>query len=103
MNDPRWVPGQKLDVYSVDGHLVGRVAEAWPAEYTSSRTLARLLGETGTGYFRMTGFKDADLYVPLDAVSDFSKERVRLNITRKQLAKQGWDKRPDELRTRSGG
>ncbi len=92
-----WVPGQQMDVYAIDGHLVGSVAEAWPAEHTSSRTLARALGETGEGYFRMTVPKGADLYVPFEALADFSKERVRINMTRKQLLKQGWDRRPAEL------
>ena len=49
------------DVYSMDGHLVGQVAEAWPAEYASSRALASAIGQQGMGYFRMTGFKGGDL------------------------------------------
>ncbi len=97
-----WVPGQRLDVYTIDGHLVGQVAEAWPSEYTSSRTLARALGETGEGYFRMTAAKGPDLYVPFEAMSDFAASRLRLNLTRKQLLKQGWDRRPAELPVTSG-
>ena len=95
------IPGQDLAVFTLDGHRVGSVAEAWPEEYTSDPQLARLLRETGSGYFRLTGFGDADLYVPFTAIADFSDERVRLKLTRKQLAGQGWDRPPAELPARA--
>ena len=98
----RLIPNQDTEVYTIDGHLVGSVAEAWPTEYASSRTLARMLGEAGSGYFRLTGFKGGDLYVPFEAISDYSAERIRLNLTRKQLGAQGWDKRPAELPMATG-
>ncbi len=92
-----WIPNQDTAVYSVDGHLVGKVAEGWPAEYTSSRALADTIGQRGMGYFRMTGFKGGDLFVPLDALSDYTDERVRIRFTKAQIGKQGWDKRPADL------
>ena len=92
-----WVPNQDTDVYSVDGHLVGKVAEAWPAEYTSSRALADTIGQRGMGYFRMTGFKGGDLFVPTSALADYADERVRLKVTKGQIAKQGWNQRPTGL------
>ena len=98
-----WVPEQEADVYTIDGHLVGRVVEAWPAEYAGSRTLARTVGKLGAGFFRMTGFKKGwraqpiDLYVPLDAMSDYADGRIRLRFTKNQLAKQGFDQRPAGL------
>lgn len=95
----RLIPNQHTDVYTIDGHLVGSVAEAWPAEYASSRSLARMLGQAGSGYFRLAGFKGGDLYVPFEAMSDYTEERIRLNVTRKQLGARGWDKRPAEIRT----
>ena len=99
----KWIgiPGQDLAVFTLDGHRVGSVAEAWPEEYTSDPELARLLREAGSGYFRLTGFGDADLYVPFTAIADFSDERVRLKLTRKQLAAQGWDRPPAELPARA--
>jgi hypothetical protein len=92
-----WVPDQSTDVYSVDGHLIGKVAEAWPSEYASSRTLARAAKETGMGYFRLTGFKGGDLFVPFDALADYTDERLRIRFTKNQIAKQGWNQRPAEL------
>jgi hypothetical protein len=92
-----WVPDQSTDVYSLDGHLIGQVAEAWPSEYASSRTLARAAKETGMGYFRLTGFKGGDLFVPLDALADYTDERLRIRFTKNQIAKQGWNQRPAEL------
>ena len=88
---------QQTDVYSMDGHLVGQVAEAWPAEYASSRTLASAIGQQGMGYFRMTGFKGGDLYVPISAMADYTDERVRLKVTKKLIAGQGWEQRPAGL------
>jgi hypothetical protein len=92
-----WVPNQDTDVYSVDGHLIGKVAEGWADDYASSPTLAQSVRQTGSGYFRMTGFKGGDLYVPLDALADYTDERVRIRFTKNQIAKQGWDKRPAGL------
>lgn len=92
-----WVPNQDSEVYSIDGHLVGTVAEGWPAEYTSSSALAETIGEQGMGYFRMTGFKGGDLFVPTTALADYADERVRLKVTRGQIDKQGWDRRPSGL------
>ncbi len=98
-----WVPEQEADVYTIDGHLVGRLAEAWPDQYAGSRTLARSIGQLGVGYFRMTGFKKGwraqpiDLYVPLDAMSDYADGRIRLRFTKNQLARQGYDQRPAGL------
>lgn len=97
MSSLAWSPGHRTEVYTIDGHLVGTVTEGWPAEYTSSRTLARMLDETGRGYFLLSRPKGADLYVPLEAVSDFTRDRIRLRLTRKQLGAQGWDKRPTRL------
>ncbi len=94
------VPNRTQEVYTIDGHLVGTVADAWPESYTSSRRLARTIGEEGEGYFQLTGFKSGDLYVPFSAVADFSDERIRLNVTRKQLGQQGWDERPARLSAR---
>jgi hypothetical protein len=92
-----WVPNQETDVYSMDGHLVGQVAEAWPAEYASSRALASAIGQQGMGYFRMTGFKGGDLFVPVSAMADYADERIRLKVTKGMIAKQGWDQRPGGL------
>jgi hypothetical protein len=92
-----WVPTNDTDVYSLDGHLVGKVAEGWPAEYASTRELASAIGEQGVGYFRMTGFKGGDLYVPTSAMADYTDERVRLRVTKGQIGKQGWDRRPAGL------
>jgi hypothetical protein len=92
-----WVPNQDTDVYSLDGHLVGQVAEAWPSEYSSSRALASAIGEQGMGYFRMTGFKGGDLFVPVSALADYADERVRLKVTKKLIARQGWERRPAGL------
>lgn len=88
---------QETDVYSVDGHLIGKVAEGWASEYASSSSLAGTTKQIGTGYFRMTGFKGGDLFVPLDALSDYTDERVRIRYTKNQIGKQGWDKRPADL------
>lgn len=88
---------EDTDVYSVDGHLIGKVGEGWASEYASSKTLARSVKEAGVGYFRLTGFKGGDLYVPLDALSDYSDERVKLRFTKNQIAKRGWGQRPAEL------
>lgn len=91
-------PGpQQTTVYSIDGHLIGRVTEGWANEYASSRSLASTLHETGVGYFRLTGTKGGDLFVPLSALSDYTDERLRLRLTRAQIGKQGWDKRPAGL------
>ena len=92
-----WVPDQDTEVYSLDGHLIGKVAEAWPSEYASSRTLARVAKETGMGYFRLTGFKGGDLFVPINELADYTDERVRIRLTKKQIAKKGWDQRPADL------
>ncbi len=92
-----WVPNQDTDVYSLDGHLVGQVAEGWPDEYASSKDLAGAIGQQGMGYFRMTGFKGGDLFVPVSSLADYSDERVRLRVTKAQIAKQGWDRRPSGL------
>ncbi len=92
-----WVPQQSADVYSIDGHLIGKVAEGWASEYASSRSLAGAIKETGIGYFRLTGFKGGDLYVPLDAMSDYTDERVKLRFTKNQIARQGWGERPAAL------
>lgn len=92
-----WVPNQDTAVYSLDGHLVGQVAEGWPAEHTSSRDLASAIGEQGVGYFRMTGFKGGDLFIPTSALADYADERVRLKVTKGQIGKQGWDRRPGGL------
>ncbi len=92
-----WVPKQATEVYSLDGHLIGKVAEAWPTDYASSRTLARVAKEAGMGYFRLTGFKGGDLYVPLDAMADYTDERARIRYTRNQIAKKGWNQRPADL------
>ena len=88
---------QETDVYSVDGHLIGKVAEGWASEYASSRTLAGTTHQTGVGYFRMVGLKGGDLFVPLSALSDYTDERVRIRLTKTQISKQGWDKRPADL------
>jgi hypothetical protein len=95
------VPGRTLEVYSLDGHLVGTVADAWPESYTGSSRLARTIGEPGTGYFQLTGFKGGDLYIAFEAIADFSDERIRLKLTRKQLGRQGWHERPSHLPDRS--
>ncbi len=92
-----WIPNQDTEVYSVDGHLVGKVAEGWPAEYASSDALAGTIGQQGMGYFRMTGFKGGDLFVPTSALADYADERVRLKVTKGQIAKQGWNQRPAGL------
>ncbi len=92
-----WVPNQDTEIYSVDGHLVGKVAEGWPAEYASSDALAGTIGQQGMGYFRMTGFKGGDLFVPTSALADYANARVRLKITKGQIAKQGWNQRPAGL------
>ena len=97
------VPGRTLEVYSIDGHLVGTDADAWPETHTSTRRLARTIGEPGEGYFQLTGFKGGDLYVPFSALADFSDERIRLNLTRKQLAAQGWHEPPAHLPERGRG
>ncbi len=89
-----WVPNQDTAVYTMDGHLVGQVAEAWPSEYTSSKALANAVGEQGTGYFRMTGFKGGDLFIPTSAMADYTDERIRLKVTKGALGKQGWNTRP---------
>ncbi len=77
------VPNRTQEVYSIDGHLVGTVADAWPESYTSNSRLAQMIGEEGEGYFQLTGFTGGDL-----------------NVTRKQLGQQGWDERPAYLSAR---
>src|SRR3954454_12162087 len=97
-----WVPNQETEVYSLDGHLLGTVAEAWPAEYASSRTLATLTKQTGMGYFRLAVAKGDDLYVPIAELSDYTDERVRIRLTKGQIAKQGWNQRPAGLPASEG-
>src|SRR5690349_12177226 len=92
-----WVPNQETAVYSMDGHLVGQVADAWPAEYASSKPLAGAIGQQGMGYFRMTGFKGGDLFIPTSAMADYTDERIRLKVTKGAIARQGWDRRPSGL------
>jgi hypothetical protein len=92
-----WVVNENTAVYSLDAHLLGTVAEAWPSEYSGSPTLARTVGKTGQGYFRLASAKGSDLYVPIEALADFTEERLRIRYTRAQIRKQGWDKRPDDL------
>ena len=92
-----WVPDQNTEVYSLDGHLLGTVAEAWPTEYASSPSLARATKQSGVGYFRLTGMKGGDLYVPLDMLADYADERLRIKLIKRLIAKQGWDKRPADL------
>lgn len=92
-----WVPDQTTQVYSLDGHLIGTVAEAWPSEFASSSSLAQATNQTGQGYFRMTREKGDDLYVPIAALSDYADERARIGMTLRQILKQGWDQRPDGL------
>lgn len=92
-----FIPHDDTEVYSIDGHLIGKVLDAHAAQYTSSRSLARLVGEVGSAYFQMEplGLRGVDtLYVPLDAMSDYTDERVRLRFTRKQIGKLGWDQPP---------
>lgn len=94
-----FAPFEDTEVYSVDGHLIGRVVDAQAAQYASSRTLARLVGETGSGYFEMAplGMRGVGaLYVPLDAMSDYTGKRVRLRFTRNQVRKMGWDRPPTD-------
>ena len=88
---------QRTEVYSADGHLIGTVAEGWASEYASSRTLAGTTHQTGVGYFRMTSPKGSEIFVPLSALSDYTDERVRIRLTKAQIGKQGWDKRPADL------
>ena len=97
-----FIPDQHTDVYSVDGHLLGTVTEAWPAEHASSPSLARATKQTGLGYFRLSGFKGGDLYVPLDMLSDYADERLKIKLTKNQIAKQGWGQRPADLPTSEG-
>lgn len=98
-----WVPNQSnTEVYSVDGHLLGIIAEAWPAEYASSRTLASATKQAGAGYFRLSAAKGSDLYVPIAMLSDYTDERVRIRLTKNQIAKQGWDQRPAGLPANEG-
>lgn len=92
-----WIPEFSADVYSVDGHLIGKVGEGWASDSASSPTLARATKQTGVGYFTLTGFKGGDLYVPMDAVSDYADERLKLKFTKNQIAKKGWGQRPAEL------
>jgi hypothetical protein len=35
--------------------------------------------------------------VPIEALADFTEERLRIKYTRAQIRKQGWDKRPEDL------
>ena len=94
-----FVPNADTEVYSIDGHLIGLVVDAHAAEYSSSRSLGRLVGETGAGYFVMEpiGMKGVGaLYVPMDAMSDYTDERIRLRFPKKQLKAQGWDKPPTD-------
>lgn len=94
-----FIPNENTEVYSIDGHLIGRVVDAYAAQYGSSRSLARLVGETGAGYFVMEpiGMKGVGaLYVPMDAMSDYTDERIRLRFTKKRLKGLGWDKPPTD-------
>jgi hypothetical protein len=88
---------QRTDVYSIDGHLIGTVAEGWASEYASSRTLAGTTHQTGVGYFRVTRPKGDDLFVPMSALADYTDERLRVRFTKAQIGKQGWNKRPADL------
>jgi len=92
-----WVPNQETQVYTMDGHLIGQVADAWPAEYASSGPLAKAIGQQGMGYFRLTGVKGGDLFVPTSAMADYTDERIRLKVTKATIGKQGWDRRPAGL------
>lgn len=93
------LPGEPTEVYTLDGHYAGRVVEAWPEAYAGDADLARTVGKAGKGYFRLAGTDGADLYIPFDALADFTEERIRLTVTRKALGKQGWGQRPATLPT----
>jgi hypothetical protein len=92
--------GMETEVLSLDAQHVGAVSGAWPEDYAGGGGLARSIGKEGSGYFRLSGFKGArgrDLYVPFTAIADFTDGRIRLKLTRKQLAGQQWDRRPAGL------
>lgn len=92
--------GMETEVLSLDAQHVGAVSGAWPEDYAGGGGLARAVGKEGSGYFRLSGFKGArgrDLYVPFDAIADFTNSRIRLKLTRRQLAGQKWDRRPANL------
>ena len=92
-----WVPDQETAVYTIDGHLIGTVAEGWPAEYTSNKDLASTIGQQGMGYFRVAGYTGGDLFVPTSAMADYSNTRLRLKVTKAVIGKQGWERRPTGL------
>ena len=49
------------------------------------------------GYFKVnTGLDSADLYLPLSAVRESTRERVTLNVGREQINESDWGNRPPE-------
>lgn len=87
-------PGSAAEVMTLDGHLVGSVADAWPEAYAGNRGQRGGLGKVGMGYFLLERPHAPNLYVPFGAMADYTGGRIRLKYARKQLDKMGWERPP---------
>jgi len=109
-----------MEVYSIDGHRLGRVSRIWPSPklradpfQVSGGPPAAAAGDRGgeqddifipgeaSSYFlldrRAVGIPQRDLYVPYSAVDSVANGRVVLTASRELLPSLGWDTRPPGL------
>lgn len=109
-----------MDVYSIDGHLLGRVSRIWPSpklraapfQISGAPTLPTpgdrgreeddvfIPGEASSYFLldrRAVGIPQRDLYVPYSAVDSVANGRVVLTASRELLPNLGWDTRPPGL------
>lgn len=87
-------PDSLTEVITLDGHLVGHVGDTWPEAYAGNRGARGGLGKVGMGYFLLERPNASNLYVPFQAMSDYTGGRIRLKYARKQLDRLGWTNPP---------
>ena len=91
---------EHMDVYDANGDKVGTVGKIYRPAAVGS-TASTYAEPTGRPYLKVdTGFLGLgkDLYIPADAISDVSGDRVMLSTDKDHLDAMGWDHRPDFLR-----
>jgi uncharacterized protein DUF2171 len=90
---------EDMDVYDMKGDKVGKVGKIYqPTAVSSTSTRAQ---PTGRAYFKVdTGFLGLgkDLYIPSDAISNVTNDRVVVATDKDRLDTMGWDQRPAWLR-----
>lgn len=110
-----------MDVFSIDGHRLGRVSRVWPSpklrgepfQISGGPLLPPAPGDRAeeeddlyipgeaSSYFlldrRAVGIPQRDLYVPYSAVDSVANGRVVLNASRELLPSLGWEARPPGL------